>query len=112
MIKRRTKDFANKLLADPTMSATQAYIETHQTNNRNAAKVEASKLLAKPNVQLYMNSHIDKAKVKIVDLVDSNREEIALKASESILDRALGKPTIRQEVKSTRISISLGDIKP
>ncbi len=106
-MKPKTKAFADALLADPKKSATTAYLETHETNNRATAKVEASKLLTKPNVQLYLDKHIDKARNRVVELVDSEKEQIALQASESILDRALGKPTQRVEQHSTSVNLSL-----
>lgn len=106
-MKPKTKAFADKLLADPKISATQAYLDTHQTTNKASAGVSAHQLLKKPNVQIYMKKHIDKAKHKVITLVDSDKEEIALKASESILDRALGKPTQRQESVSTVVSLNL-----
>lgn len=52
-----------------------------------------------------MQKHVDKAKKKIVQLVDSDREEIALKASESILDRNLGKALTRTNSLNVDISI-------
>ena len=64
-IKPNTKAMVDKLLANPGMSQTQAYIETHQTNNRTVAKNEASKLLTKPSVMIYKASAVKKAKQDI-----------------------------------------------
>lgn len=108
-LKPKTKQFADLLLQDPTLSQTQAYLATHNTTNSRAAAVEASKNLSKPSVQLYMDSHINKAKMKVIELVDSDKPDIALRASESILDRALGKATVITESNTfTDIHISLG----
>lgn len=108
-LKPKTKQFADLLMQDPTISQTQAYLATHNTTNRDTAKVEASKNLTKPNVQLYMEKHINKAKMKVIELVDSDKPDIALRASESILDRSLGKATVVTESNTyTDIHISLG----
>lgn len=109
----KTKEFADKLLSDPKISHTRAYLETHETNNPETAKVEASKLLTKPNVQLYMRSHINKARRKIVDLIDADKPDIALKASQDVLDRSGYKAIDRKEVRQEKITISLGaeDVK-
>lgn len=109
-LKPKTKQFVDLLLQDPTLSQTEAYLMTHNTTNTNTARSEASKTIAKPSVQLYTQSHINKAKYKIISLVDSEKEEIALKASESILDRELGKSTIKTETNTiTDINITLGN---
>ena len=106
-MKPKTKTFINKLVSDPKISATQAYLDTHTTTNRNSAKASASKLLTSPNVQIYLNEHIERARNRIVDLVSSNKEEIALRASDSILDRSLGKPTQRLETNNQVVSINI-----
>lgn len=108
-IKPRTKAFADKLLQDPGISQTQAWIDTHKTNNPRAASVESSRTLAKPSLQIYMQNHINKAKTRIVDLVDSDKPDIALRASQDILDRTHGKATVIQENTTyTDIKITLG----
>lgn len=106
-MKPKTKAFADRLLNDPKTNATQAYIDTHLTTNRDSAKVSAHQLLTKPNVQIYMEEHIRKAKRRIVDLVDSDKEEIAFKASEAILDRELGKATQRIEQHTTGVVLTI-----
>lgn len=104
-MKKKTIAFADALINNPRLSGTTAYLVTHETDNRASARVNASQLLAKPEVQIYMQKHVDKAKKKIVQLVDSDREEIALKASESILDRNLGKALTRTNSLNVDISI-------
>ena len=106
-IKPRTKAMVDKLLANPGMSQTQAYIETHQTNNRIVAKNEASKLLTKPSVAIYKDSAVRKAKSRIVSLVDSDNENIALKASQDIIDRTEGKASHKDEQLSRTVHVSL-----
>lgn len=106
-IRRRTKNFVDLLNSDPSISQTEAYIRTHDTNNRKTASIEASKLLSKPSVQIYSRSAVSKAKKRIVELVDSKNESIALKASDSILDRTEGKPTQKTENLSKTVEVKL-----
>lgn len=104
-MKPKSKATVDLILKNPKISNTEAYLRTHKTTDRNSARASVSKLLAKPNVQIYMDNHVKKAKERIVELVGSKKEEIALKASDSILDRALGKPVTTAH--NTSVSINL-----
>jgi len=106
-MKPKTKAFADTLLANPKMSQTEAYLRTHETTNRSTARVEASKLLATPNIQTYMEQQAHKAALRVAELVSSSKEDIALRASNSILDRALGKPKQQIEVASKTVHIDI-----
>ena len=106
-LRPKTKAMVDRLLADPKLTQTQAYIDTHQTTNRKTAVVEASKLLSKPNVQIYKDSAIRKAKARIVTLVDSDNENISLKASQDILDRTEGKAAQKTENVSRTVEVKL-----
>lgn len=104
---RKQKAFANHLINNPKDSATEAAQQTYKTISRKSAEVIASENLRKPSIQIYLNEHIDKAKNKVVTLVDSDKEDIALRASESVLDRALGKPVQSLQVQSTSVNINI-----
>lgn len=106
-IKPKTKAMVDLLHANPKLSQTEAYIRTHETNNRTVAKNEASKLLTKPSVMIYKASAVKKAKERIVSLVDSGNEQIALKASQDIIDRTEGKAGHNQEDKSRTVHVTL-----
>lgn len=95
------------MLKHPEISQTEAYLRHHNTNNRHTARHAVSELVAKPAAQIYLQEHINKAKQRVVTLVDSEKEDIALRASDSILDRALGKATQRTEQQTTVVSINL-----
>lgn len=112
-LKRNTQNFIDTLHANPGMSQTQAYLDTHRTTNRKAASVEATKLLHKPSVQIYSNDAVNKAKRKIVTLIDSEQDSIALKASESIIDRTFGKPLNKSEsvAKTIEVKLDLGSVR-
>lgn len=106
-MKPKTKAFLDHLVSDEKLSATQAYIDTHTTKNRASARASASKVLAKPSAQIYLASHRLKARNKIVELVDSDKPQIALRASESILDRDYGKPVRQADSSQTIVQISI-----
>ena len=106
----KVKAFADELINNPKISQTEAYIRTHKTNSRTTARINASKTLTNANVQIYLNKHIDKARNKIVQLIDSEKENISLQASESVLDRALGKPVQQTQNINLNIDSALNDI--
>lgn len=104
---KKQKAFADTLINNPKMSATQAVLKTYgkpeAPTTIGTAQQIAHDNLSKPNVQLYMNSHIDKAKMTVVSLMDSKKDDIRLRASESILDRTYGKPTQKTDNTSTSL---------
>jgi hypothetical protein len=106
-IKPRTKAMVDMLEEDKTLSQTEAYIRTHETNNRAAAAVEASKTLKKPNVVIYSNAIVKKAKTRIGQLVGSDNESIALKASQDVIDRTEGKAGQKDGDKSRTVTVKL-----
>ena len=107
-MKPKTKAFVNELLANPKLSSTEAYIRTHGTTNRNTARANASKLLAKDNVAIYKAEHVDKATKRIVSLVDgASKEDIQLRASQDILDRNYGKARQQVELSSKAVYINI-----
>ncbi len=107
---RKQKAFADALINNPKLSATRAALQTYGTPEKPPTYQTAQQLshenLTKPNIQLYLDEHVQKAKNRVVELIDSKKEDIALRASDSILDRTLGKATQRTEV--TSISMSFG----
>ena len=106
-IKPKTKAFVDKLLDNPTMTQTDAYIETHETNNKKTASKQASKLLQSPAVIGYKQSAVSKAKKRIVALVNSDNENIALKASQDIIDRNEGKAVQKNESTQRTVNVML-----
>jgi hypothetical protein len=106
-IKPKTKEFVDLMNQDPKLSAAEAYIRTHQTNSRETAAVNASKLLAKTNVQIYKKSIVAKAKRKIGILIDSENERIALDAAKDVIDRTEGKAIQKNETTSKVVTVKL-----
>lgn len=106
-IKPKTRAMVDLLIENPKLSQTEAYIQTHSTNNRKVASDNASKVLSKASVQIYKDSAVRKAKKRIVSLVDSNNENIALKASKDVLDRVEGKAVQKNESISRTVNVRL-----
>jgi hypothetical protein len=112
-ISRRTQNFVDLLNDNPDISNQQAYIKTHATNNTNTAAVEAHRILKSPKVQIYTRSAVNRAINKVVTLIDSEQENIALRASESVLDRQFGKATFKSEsvAKTVEVKLDLTGVK-
>lgn len=106
-IKPKTKEFIDLMNDNPKLSATEAYIRTHKTESRITAKNAASKLLQKPSVIGYKDSAVRKAKRRIVELVDSSNESIAIKASQDIIDRNEGKAVQKSESVNKTVEVKL-----
>jgi hypothetical protein len=106
-LKPRTKAFVDELLNNKSMTQAEAYMNTHKTQSKKNAGIQASKLLSKDSVNIYRDSAVQKAKARIVSLVDSSNESIALKASDSILDRQLGKSIQKTENLTRTIDVRL-----
>jgi phage terminase small subunit len=103
---RKQKAFADHLIAHPKDSATKAVRATYNPTTYDTERALASQNLSNPQIQIYLEKHVDKAKDKVIQLIDSDKEEIALRASDSILNRALGMPTQRTE--NTSVSLNFG----
>lgn len=106
-IKPKTKEFIDLMNENPKLSAAEAYMQVHSTTNRNTAKTGASKLLQKPSVIGYKDAAVKKAKRAIVSLVDSDNENIRLKAAQDIIDRNEGKAIQKSETTSKVVEIKL-----
>jgi hypothetical protein len=106
-IRPKTKAFIDLMLADPKLSASEAYRLVHKTNSPETSKVNASKLLTKTNVQIYKDSAVGKAKRRIVQLVSSDNESIALKAAQDIIDRTSGKAVQKSDITSRTVEVKL-----
>lgn len=98
----KQKAFADGIIANPKVSATQIALKTYNTTSYHTAGDIASNNLKKPEIQIYLDKHISKAKQRITELLDSDNEQIVLASSKDILDRTYGKASIKQE--STSVS--------
>jgi len=108
-LKTNSKRILDIIASDKSMNQTQAYKQVHPNASDNTARNNASQLLKKPEAQIYLQKHIEKASNKIVELVNNDKPDIALRASQDILDRTQGKATIKTENTTyTDINITLG----
>lgn len=113
MIKKKTKAFVDNLIAHPTKTATQAYLDTHETENRPTARVNASQLLAKPDVLEYLALKAPIAEQAIFQVLQNSKkrkdnpvwQRLALDSAQSVLDRTYGKPLTRTISAQTNINI-------
>lgn len=106
-LKPKSIQVLDKLLADPKISQTDAYAEVHSTSNRQTARTNAHKLVKSTSAQIYLQKHIDKAQKRIVELISTDKEDIALRASQDVMDRAHGKATQRVEQHKTGITLTI-----
>lgn len=99
---------ADLLLKDPKISQTDAYIATHKTKSKQNANIQASKLLAKPSVQIYMQQHETLAKETVVDIMNnSQKDDTRLKAAFDVLDRNLGKAIQKSENQNVNLNLNI-----
>lgn len=102
---RKQKNFADTLLNNPKMSATEAAERTYDVANRQTASAVAVENLRKPSILRYMNAQTGMAEQRIIELTQSENERIALDASKDILDRTQGKAVARSESINATVNI-------
>jgi len=84
-------------------------MEIHPSASPITASTNANVLFNKPESQVYLEEHVNKAINRIVGLVDSEKEEIALRASQDIVDRNRGKAiqTVQQNSNGVTLQLDL-----
>lgn len=110
-LKQNSKKVLDIYAAQVKKNATQAYKEVHPTTGANTARSNVHKLLKKPEAQIYLQKHIDKATITIVELLDDEKSDIKLKAAQDVLDRTHGKATTKTEVTSVGVVFSEHNLK-
>lgn len=114
-LKPKTKAMLELMDSNPKLSQSTAYLMTHETKSKETARANASRLLASANVKIYRQNTEQMAKRIVVDVAShaSGRrkqpafQRLALDAANSILDRNLGKPTIKQETQATSLNLNV-----
>ena len=106
-IKTKTKETIDYMLEHPEVTQAEAYMKFHGTTNKKTASNAVTKLLKKPSVIGYKDSAVKKAKRRVIALVDSSNESIALKAADSIIDRTEGKAIQKNETTSKVVTVKL-----
>jgi hypothetical protein len=106
-LKPKSKQVLDIIAAQPKTNATEAYLQVHGTDNRVTAATNAYKLLQKPESQIYLEKHIDRARDTVIQLLNSDKDEIRLRSSQDILDRSHGKATTRIEQQTTGVTLNI-----
>ena len=107
-LKQNSKKVLDIIASQETRNAAQAYKEVHPNASDNTARSNAYQLLQKPDAQIYLQSHIDQARVNIVELANSARsEKVKLEANQDILDREYGKATAKIEQTSKGVTLHI-----
>jgi hypothetical protein len=128
---KKQQIFADAMIADPKLSATQAALKTYgkpdSPVNYNTARSIASENLAKPAIMEYLGTHSRKAEQRVIEAMDATKptyrfntdsktwelvgteddHAIRLKAADSLLDRVHGKATQKTEVTTTVLQIGI-----
>lgn len=106
MLKRNSKRVLDIIAGQEQRNATQAYKAVHPNASPESARVLASQLLAKPEAQIYLKEHIDKAQATIVELMTtSEKDDIRLRSAQDVMDRSHGKAI--QSVQQTTTGVTL-----
>lgn len=103
----KRKAIADEIIKDPTITAKEAAKRVDPTLTDFSAGVVGSRALNDERIVEYMEKHAVKAQKKVVKLMDSEKEEIALRASQDVLDRVYGKAIQRNENTNANINVIL-----
>ena len=106
-LKAKSKQVLDTIASNPRINNTDAYLEVHKTAKRTTAASNVHQLLKKPEAQIYLEKHISKAKSTVVSLLDSEKDDIRLRAADSVLDRALGKPIQQTNITSQSVQVNI-----
>lgn len=117
---RKQKAFADELIKNPKISATQAVKQTYNTTTDNSASQIATANLRNPHVQIYLKTHADKAITDMIEIAEYSKQlgktgtkegasyaSVAVSVNRDILDRVHGKATQRTEVISKSVSVNI-----
>lgn len=102
-LKVNSKKILDIVASGTAQNATDAYRQVHPTASDITARTNSHKLIKKPESQIYLQKHIESAKSRVVELISSEKENIALQASEAVLDRALGKSIQRVQTENKHL---------
>ncbi len=106
-LKPKTKAMIDDMLDDPRLTQREAYLRHHKTTNIKTVDRALNRTMNKPSVIGYKDSAVRKAKRRIIELVESKNESIALKASADIIDRNEGKAVQKNESISRTVDVKI-----
>lgn len=106
MLKANSKKVLDIIAGQKTRNASQAYKEVYPAANAITAVTNAHHLMIKPEAQIYLKAHIDRATETVVELMtSSDRDDIRLRSAIDVLDRSHGKAI--QQVNQTTNGVTL-----
>jgi len=106
-LKRNSKATLDIYLQQRKKNMTEAYLQTHPNASRETAQVRGSELLNSPAGIIYTEQQENKAKLTITALMDSEKDDIKLRAAQDILDRNTGKARQLDTPSSTGLTLML-----
>lgn len=106
-LKHNSKRVLDIVATQKKRNATEAYLQVHPNATKASAQVLASQLMTKPTAIIYLQEHVDRAKSTIVDLLNSEKDDIRLRSATDILDRNTGKAIQRTENLTTGITLTI-----
>lgn len=106
-LKVNSKKVLDIVAGQETRNASQAYQQVYPRASAVTARNNAHQLLKKPEAQIYLQQHVDKARARVVELVGTDKEDIALRASQDILDRVYGKAKQSMDIVTTGITFNI-----
>jgi len=114
-LNKNVKRFIKLLRNNPTMTITDAYLQTHGTDNRDTARKAGSRLATKYDSLIHFAEAEEEAQQTIVDIMRNGMKQkrsvgmqkLALEASKDILDRTHGKAVQRVHQRDEKIIVGI-----
>lgn len=106
---KQQKKYADEKLAHPD----KPLIEIAQEVYTNASKATASQIVNQneknKDISIYSEEQVNRAALTVVEIMNNpkSRDETRLKAADSVLDRAIGKPKQVTETHSTNLNLNV-----
>lgn len=108
MLKKNSKTILDIIAGQgKEQNAKKAYLEVHPNAAPTTAESNVSQLMAKPEAQIYLQEHITRASNKVVELVDNEKPDIALRAAQDVLDRSHGKAKQQVDMNTTGVTLTI-----
>ena len=102
------KAYADLLLEQPNTAQTDIVKQAYpNVTDSNLASTIAAQNNKNTDIQIYTSEQVSKAKRRIVELIDSEREDISLRASVDVLDREHGKAVQQVQTTSKVMTINI-----
>lgn len=105
---KQQKDYADIKLENPNMALVDVVKQAYpNAKDSNYASTIAAINEKNESIQIYTNEQVNKAKKRVIELIDSEREDIALRASVDVLDREHGKAVQQVQTTSKVMTINI-----